>query len=159
DDATGARFADALIDKARGGVHVRLLYDWLGCLGTASRSFWSRLREGGVDVRCYNPPRLESPLAWLSLDHRRMVAVDGEVGFITGRCVGRRWEGMPEKHIEPWRDTGLEIRGPAVADIEAAFAHIWALAGSALAPEEFVGQVTPAGDTALRIVASGPATA
>ena len=159
DDETGARFADALIRKARDGVRVRLLYDWLGCLGAASRSFWNRLREGGVDLRCYNPPRLESPLAWLSRDHRKMVAVDGEVGFITGLCVGRRWEGMPEKNIEPWRDTGLEIRGPSVAEIETAFAHIWSLAGAALPAEELVDKVAPAGNTALRVVASGPATA
>ena len=159
DDATGAKFADALIRRAQDGVHVRLLYDWLGCLGPASRAFWNRLRAGGVDVRGYNPPRLESPLAWLSRDHRKMLGVDGEVGFITGLCIGRRWEGMPEKHIEPWRDTGIELRGPAVAEMEAAFAQIWALAGTALPPEEIVDKVAPAGNTALRIVASGPATA
>jgi cardiolipin synthase len=88
-----------------------------------------------------------------------MIAVDGEVGFITGLCVGRRWEGIPEKNVEPWRDTGLEIRGPALADIEAAFAHIWSLAGTALPAEELVDKVAPAGDITLRIVATGPATA
>ncbi len=159
DDATGARFADALIRKAQDGIHVRLLYDWLGCLGPASRAFWNRLRAGGVDVRGYNPPRLESPLAWLSRDHRKMLGVDGEVGFITGLCIGRRWEGIPEKNIEPWRDTGIEVRGPAVAEMESAFAQIWALAGTALPAEELVDKVATAGNTALRIVASGPATA
>jgi cardiolipin synthase len=159
DDATGARFADALIRRAQDGIRVRLLYDWLGCLGPASRAFWNRLRAGGVDVRGYNPPRLESPLAWLSRDHRKMLAVDGQVGFITGLCVGRRWEGIPEKNIEPWRDTGIEIRGPAVAEMEAAFGQIWALAGTALPAEELVDKVASAGNTALRIVASGPATA
>jgi cardiolipin synthase len=159
DDATGARFADALIRRAQDGIRVRLLYDWLGCLGPASRAFWNRLRAGGVDVRSYNPPRLESPLAWLSRDHRKMLAVDGEVGFITGLCIGRRWEGIPEKNIEPWRDTGIEIRGPAVAEMEGAFAQIWALAGTALPAEELVDKVASAGNTALRIVASGPATA
>jgi cardiolipin synthase len=159
DDATGARFADALIRRAQDGIRVRLLYDWLGCLGPASRAFWNRLRAGGVDVRSYNPPRLESPLAWLSRDHRKMLAVDGEVGFITGLCIGRRWEGIPEKNIEPWRDTGIEIRGPAVAEMEGAFAQIWALAGTALPAEELVDKVASAGNTTLRIVASGPATA
>src|SRR6185503_13887897 len=159
DDATGARFADALIRKAQAGVRVRLIYDWLGCIGSASRGFWNRLRSGGVEVRCYNPPRLDSPLAWLSRDHRKMLAVDGAVGFITGLCVGRRWEGIPEKNIDPWRDTGIEVRGPAVTEIEAAFAQIWALTGAALPAEEIVGQVAPAGNTALRVVASTPATA
>src|SRR6185503_13424424 len=159
DDEVGAKFAEALIRKARGGVRVRLLYDWLGCLGAASRSFWNRLRAGGVDVRCYNPPRLESPLAWLSRDHRKMLVVDGAVGFITGLCVGRRWEGIPEKNIEPWRDTGIEVRGPAVVEIEAAFAQIWAMTGVALPSEEIVDRAEVAGRTALRIVASTPATA
>ena len=159
EDATGARFADALLRKAQAGVRVRLVYDWFGCLGAASRSFWNRLRAGGVDVRCYNPPRLESPLAWVSRDHRKMLAVDGQVGFIMGLCIGRRWEGIPEKNIEPWRDTGIEVRGPAVVEIEAAFAQIWAMTGVALPPEEIVDRAEVAGRTALRIVASTPATA
>ncbi|HTL26200.1 MAG TPA: phospholipase D-like domain-containing protein [Burkholderiales bacterium] len=159
EDETGARFADALLRKAQAGVRVRLVYDWFGCLGAASRSFWNRLRAGGVDVRCYNPPRLESPLAWVSRDHRKMLAVDGQVGFIMGLCIGRRWEGIPEKNIEPWRDTGIEVRGPAVVEIEAAFAQIWAMTGVALPPEEIVDRAEVAGRTALRIVASTPATA
>ena len=159
DDATGARFADALIHKAQAGVRVRLIYDWLGCIGSASRRFWNRLRSGGVEVRCYNPPRLDSPLAWLSRDHRKMLAVDGTVGFITGLCIGRRWEGMPEKNVEPWRDTGIEVRGPAVAEIEASFAQIWALTGTALAREDPVDRIASGGSVALRIVATAPATA
>jgi len=159
EDETGARFADALLRKAQAGVRVRLVYDWFGCLGAASRSFWNRLRAGGVDVRCYNPPRLESPLAWVSRDHRKMLAVDGQVGFIMGLCIGRRWEGIPEKNIEPWRDTGIEVRGPAVVEIEAAFAQIWAMTGVALPSEEIVDRAEVAGRTALRIVASTPATA
>jgi cardiolipin synthase len=52
EDAVGERFARAFVDKARSGVAVRLLYDWMGGLGNASRRFWRRLREGGVEVRC-----------------------------------------------------------------------------------------------------------
>src|SRR5687768_17251140 len=86
EDETGELFADALVRKAREAVKVRLIYDWLGCFGKASSKFWNRLRAGGVEVRCYNPPRLESPLGWLSRDHRKMLSVDGEIGFITGLC-------------------------------------------------------------------------
>nr|MBA3711775.1 cardiolipin synthase B [Pyrinomonadaceae bacterium] len=115
EDDTGREFADALIAKARAGVRVRLIYDWMGGLGKTSRRFWNQLRAGGVEVRCYNPPRLDSPLGWISRDHRKMIAVDGRVGFITGLCVGRMWVGEPSKRIDPWRDTGVEVRGPAVA--------------------------------------------
>ena len=129
EDETGRAFADALIAKAREGVRVRLIYDWLGGFGSASRRFWAHLRAGGVEVRCYNPPHWDSPLGWLSRDHRKMLAIDGQIGFITGLCVGRMWAGDPKRNLEAWRDTGVEIRGPAVAEIEHAFAQIWAMMG------------------------------
>ncbi|HJR08426.1 MAG TPA: phospholipase D-like domain-containing protein, partial [Pyrinomonadaceae bacterium] len=161
EDDAGERFADALIAKAREGVRVRLIYDWMGGFGKTSRKFWNHLRSSGVEVRCYNPPRLDSPLGWLSRDHRKMLSVDGRVGFITGLCVGRMWEGVPEKKIEPWRDTGVEVRGPAVADIERAFAQVWAMMGEPIPEHELNNRdlLDPAGDVSLRVVASVPATA
>jgi cardiolipin synthase len=161
DDEIGRAFADALAAKARDGVAVRLVYDWWGCLGTASRSFWRRLRQAGVQVRCYNPPRWDSPLGWVSRDHRKTVSVDGEVGFVSGLCVGQMWLGDPSKNVGPWRDTGVEVRGPSVARIEQAFAELWATLGEPIADGELGARGTPppAGDTALRIVASLPVTA
>ena len=161
EDSAGWRFADALVAKAREGVRVRLVYDWMGGFGKTSHSFWNHLRAGGVEVRCYNPPRLDSPLGWVSRDHRKSLTVDGEVGFITGLCVGRMWEGVPEKKIEPWRDTGVEVRGPAVADIERAFAQVWAMMGAPVPEHELINRDAPrrAGDMSLRVVASVPATA
>jgi cardiolipin synthase A/B len=161
EDSAGWRFADALVAKARDGVRVRLIYDWMGGFGKTSRSFWNHLRAGGVEVRCYNPPRFDSPLGWLSRDHRKMLSVDGQVGFITGLCVGRMWEGIPEKRIEPWRDTGVEVRGRAVADIERAFAQVWAMMGEPIPEHELVSRdvVDPAGHVCLRVVASAPSTA
>ena len=160
DDATGAMFADALIGAAQRGVRVRLIYDWLGGFGKTSRGFWNRLRAGGVEVRCYNPPQMDAPLGWLTRDHRKMIAVDAEVGFVTGLCIGRMWVGQPEKKLEPWRDTGVEVRGPAVADIERAFASIWAMLGEPIGADEIVGAsaIPPAGAMSLRIVATMPAT-
>ena len=118
DDDIGREFADALISRAQEGVRVRLIYDWLGGFGKTSRRFWNRLRAGGVEVRCYNPPRIDSPLGWVSRDHRKMLAVDGNIAFITGLCVGRMWVGDPGRKVEPWRDTGVAVRGPAVAHVE-----------------------------------------
>lgn len=161
EDSAGLEFANALIAKAQEGVRVRLIYDWLGGFGKASRAFWNRLRTGGVEVRCYNPPRPDSPLGWLSRDHRKMLVVDDEVGFITGLCVGRMWVGRPEKNIEPWRDTGVEVRGPAVAEIERAFAEIWAMMGEPIPDSESKSMRTPsfAGEVSLRVVATLPAIA
>jgi len=161
DDETGWKFADALISRAQAGVTVRLLYDWLGCFSKTSRLFWTQLRAGGVEVRSYNPPRIESPLGWVSRDHRKMLAVDGTVGFVSGLCVGRVWEGIPEQKIEPWRDTGIEVRGPLVADIEQAFAQVWAMTGIPIPEDELPRRenIPPAGHTSMRIVANVPATA
>jgi cardiolipin synthase len=160
DDATGRTFSDALIAKAREGVHVRLIYDWLGGLRTASRRFWNRLRAGGVEVRCYNPARWDSPFGWLSRDHRKTLCVDGEIGFVSGLCVGRMWAGDPAKNIEPWRDTGVEVRGAAVAQLDQAFATVWAIIGEPIPESDLVrpNVTTPQGQVALRVVASIPTT-
>lgn len=161
EDHAGWLFADALIAKAREGVHVRVLYDWLGGLGKSSRSFWNHLRAGGVEVRGYNPPRLDSPFGWVSRDHRKTITVDGRIAFVTGLCVGRMWVGVPEKNIEPWRDTGIEVHGPSVAHIEQAFAQVWNMTGDDLPPDEIaVADAIPrAGDVTLRVVATEPASA
>src|SRR5919109_1229232 len=153
EDQTGEMFAGALVAKAREGVRVRLIYDWMGGFGKTSRSFWNRLRAGGVEVRCYNPPRLDSPFGWLSRDHRKMLSVDGHVGFITGLCVGRMWVGVPEKKVEPWRDTGIEVRGPSVADIEQAFAQVWAMTGAPIPEHELINRdaLAPEGDVRLLV--------
>jgi cardiolipin synthase len=161
EDDVGRLFAEALIAKAREGVRVRLIYDWLGGLGKTSRSFWRHLRDGGVDVRGYNPPRLDSPLSWVSRDHRKTLTVDGRIGFVTGLCVGQMWAGEPEKNLEPWRDTGIELRGPAVADVEQAFAQVWNSTGDDLPADEAAQRdmLEQAGDKTLRVVATEPASA
>jgi len=109
-------------------------------------------------VRCFNPPRPTSPVGWLHRDHRKMLAVDGRVGFVTGLCIGKMWAGDPARHIAPWRDTGIEIQGPALYDIEQAFAQVWAAIGTPLPPEDLIerGSIAPAGEVALRVVASAP---
>ena len=157
-DRTGRMFAEALADRARAGVRVRLLCDWMGSLGKASRRFWRSLGDAGVDVRFFNPPRLDSPLTWLARDHRKMLAVDGHTAFVTGLCVGDQWTGDPSRGVDAWRDTGIGIVGPAVADVEAAFAEAWVNAGTALPPDERADQGAPAaeGDVPLRVIASVP---
>ncbi len=162
DDQEGRRFAEALMAKARAGVRVRLVYDWFGALGAASFRYWRPLRRAGVEVRCFNPPRLGSPFGWMSRDHRKTLTVDGDIAFVSGLCVGRAWVGDAARGIEPWRDTGVAVRGPAVAAVEQAFAAMWALTGPPLPPEDqpaAAGEIPAAGGTALRVVASAPHTA
>jgi cardiolipin synthase A/B len=161
-DKVGYEFAELLEAKAREGVSVRLIYDWFGARGAASFLFWRRLRKAGVEVRCFNPPRLDDPIEALRRDHRKCIVVDGRIGFISGLCVGRSWLGDPARNIPPWRDTGVKIEGPAVLDLDRAFARMW----NSLAPSNFTeaetsseSHIPPAGEVSLRIVASEPSMA
>lgn len=161
EDQTGRLFADALMSKARQGVTVRVIRDWLGSWRHASAGFWRRLTAAGVHVRCFNPPRLDSPLGWVTRDHRKTVAVDGTVAFAAGLCISRRWCGDPGRAIAPWRDTGIQIVGPAVADLHAAFAQVWQATGAPLPADELprAADIPAAGNVALRVVAGTPMTA
>lgn len=161
EDRIGREFVAALASRASAGVRVRAMYDWLGAVGAASPRLWLPLIEAGGEVRCFNPPRLGNPFGWLTRDHRKMMAVDGQVGFVTGLCISEKWAGGRTRSGEPWRDTGVEVRGPAVADIEQAFAEAWAVTGSPIPPEELVdpAAVAPAGDMMVRVLATAPTTA
>jgi cardiolipin synthase len=153
-DATGRGFSDLLVAKAREGVRVRLVYDWLGSLTRARGSFWKRMRAGGVEVRVFNPPSLLVPFDVVRRNHRKSIVVDGRVAFVTGLCVADCWAGDEGNGVEPWRDTGVELRGPAVADVARAFAQTWAETGPPLPPEDLPGPPPPrAGDVSLRVVA------
>jgi len=155
DDATGREFVAALCERARAGVAVRLIHDWMGGIGVGSSRLLKPLVEAGGEVRCFNAPRLDSPFGWLTRDHRKMVAIDGEVGFVTGLCVSDKWSGDARRGIAPWRDTGIEIRGPVVADIERAFSQTWAAVGEG--PLDVMPvPAPPAGEVLLRVLATEP---
>ena len=156
-DPVGREFVEALAERARAGVRVRLVYDWLGTRG--SRSLFAPLIAAGGQVRVFNPPRFDSPAGWLTRDHRKSIAVDGGVGFVSGLCASSRWLGDPARKLDPWRDTGIEIRGPAVAEVERAFAQVWSACGgepldeSELTPPD---AIAPGGDVPVRVIASVP---
>lgn len=161
EDRIGHQFADALIAKASRGIRVRLLYDWLGGLTETSGSFWQRLREGGVEVRCFNPLRFDSPLAWLSRLHRKSLCVDDQVAFVSGLCVGQMWVGYSDRGVPPWRDTGVEIRGPVVADVIQSFSRAWAETGPKIPVDELPGRdaIPVAGKIDMRVLGDAAATA
>ena len=158
DDRIGSEFAEALIAAAGRGVKCRVLYDWMGCRTRTKPIFWERLRHHGVEVRCYNPPRFGNPLSWISRDHRKVLCVDGKIAFTGGLCIGDDWVGHPDKDIPPWRDTAIVIRGPAVADIDAAFADSWKVEGRAIPARELAQRKTQphAGNLKAWVIAGRP---
>ena len=163
-DEIGLQFAEALAERARSGVRVRFLCDWFGSLdvrswNVRSRRLWPLLRRAGVEARSFNPPRFDQPLGWISRDHRKMITIDGRLGFVSGLCVGQAWVGDPARHLEPWRDIGIEITGPAVADLDRAFAGTWAAAGDPLPAAIPSTAIPDAGAVAVRVVAGTPVSA
>jgi cardiolipin synthase len=156
DDKTGQRFSEALMERARAGVKVRVLYDWLGSSFRALPPFWRRMREAGVEARVFNPPRLTDPF-WIRRNHRKLITVDGRIGFVSGLCISDSWEGG--KEAEPWRDTGISLEGPVVADLDAAFAESWVLAGMKPIPKSELPEadrIAPVGTMAARLISGEP---
>ncbi|HVE51680.1 MAG TPA: phospholipase D-like domain-containing protein [Casimicrobiaceae bacterium] len=160
DDEVAREFATALIERAHDGVAIYVLFDWLGSISTGA--YWLRLRESGIRVAAFNPPQLSAPLGWIMRDHRKTIVVDGRVAFVSGLCVSGRWLGDAAKDLEPWRDTGVEIRGPAVADLEEAFAQVWRATGEAPITRRVLttpDAITVAGNMRVRTIAGQPASA
>lgn len=160
DDALGRSVIAALAERAAAGVKVCVIRDWIGCLGQSGARLWRPLLAAGGEVRVYNPLRLAQPLGWINRDHRKLLVVDAEHGFLSGVCVSAAWLGDAQRGIAPWRDTGVAIRGPAVGDLVAAFADTWATLGDAL-PDDIAHppRAAPAGEVELRVIATMPATA
>lgn len=158
-DAVGRRFVDLLAARARAGVDVRVIYDWFGAgVGAALGLFRPLIRAGG-QVRPFNPPTIGNALGWLRRNHRKLITVDGRIAFVSGLCIGQAWVGDPKKGREPWRDTGLEIIGPAVAHAEASFAESWLLAGGSELDVPDPADIPPAGTVNLRLIPTEPFTA
>jgi len=154
-DATGHRFADALIERARAGVPVRVLTDWIGSM-TTRRSYWRRLREAGVSVRIFNPPKLLRLRQNLTRDHRKLLVVDGATAITGGLCIGDEWAGHTKRNRQPWRDTAIAVDGPAAAVMDRAFDVVWRLTGDGLDEAEMLSETPEVGDSAVRVVAGEP---
>jgi len=155
DDRTGWRFAEALAARARARLPVRVMYDWLGSVGTG-RKYWRFLRDAGVEVRRFNPPRLLRVFANLTRNHRKLLVADGGSAVIGGQCIGDEWAGDPARGIPQWRDTAVEIAGPAAGALDAAFAVTWALTGMPLPADEVGADIDPCGGAQVRVIAGEP---
>ena len=123
DDALGRLIADALIDKARAGVEVRLIYDNVGCWNVRNK-FFERMRDGGIDVHSFMPVKFPAFTSKVNYrNHRKLCVVDGKIGFIGGMNIALRYvKGM--RH-QGWRDTHLKVEGSGVYAIQRAFLIDW----------------------------------
>ena len=135
DDETGRRFADLLLKKQAEGVQVNLIYDSRGSFTTPA-PFFQRLRDAGIQVLAFNPVNpLKARKSWSVAhpDHRKILIVDGKVVFTGGINIsevyssGQSRKKRGKKAPIPWRDTDVQIEGPAVAEFQKLFLDTWQL--------------------------------
>src|SRR5438552_7763136 len=133
----GKRFADALAARARQGVRVHVLLDWVGS-NRIDASFLDTMRDAGVEIEKYHPPRWYTLNKLNNRTHRKLLVVDGRLGFTGGVGIADEWDGNAEDS-EHWRDTHFRLEGPAVAQMQAAFVDNWVkITGTVLdGPEYF----------------------
>lgn len=123
DDPLGRLISDALIDKARQGVEVRVIYDDVGCWSVKSR-FFERMKEAGIEVMPFLPVRFPSFTSKVNYrNHRKLIVVDGTTGFAGGMNLALRY--VKGTGTQPWRDTMVQITGPGVYALQRAFLVDW----------------------------------
>ena len=156
DDPLGRIIADALIDKAKQGVEVRLIYDDVGSWRTPN-SFFTRMRNEGIEVYAFMPVRFPAFTSRVNYrNHRKICVIDGEVGFIGGMNIARRYvQGTPK---QSWRDTHVKLTGAAVYGLQRAFLVDWYFVSKVLItersyyPEIIIGQ----NNSLVQVVTSSP---
>ncbi len=135
----GQKFSEALCERARAGVKVHVLLDWLGA-GKIDGKFLSEMKAAGVEVERYHPLHWYNWSRVNNRTHRKLLVVDGRIGFTGGVGIADAWTGKGDDR-DHWRDSHFKIEGPAVAQMQAAFGDNWmktraaVLFGSAYYPE------------------------
>ncbi|HWH47074.1 MAG TPA: cardiolipin synthase [Burkholderiales bacterium] len=121
--AIGKEFADALSDRARNGVRVHVMLDWVGSQKLDEAAL-EEMRAAGVEIKKYHPPRWYTLNKLNNRTHRKLLVVDGSIGFTGGVGIADNWSGHAQD-ADHWRDTHYRIEGPAVAQMQAAFTDNW----------------------------------
>jgi cardiolipin synthase len=164
DDPVGRKFADLLLQKQAEGVQVNLIYDSIGSLKTPI-SFFQRLLEGGVQVVEFNPMNpLNSRWNWrlVNPDHRKILIVDGKIAIIGGINISSVYSSSlsVRKHEGdqlPWRDTDVQIEGPAVIEAQKLFLETWRKQkGPALVEHSYLPVQKEYGEALVRVIGSTP---
>jgi cardiolipin synthase len=165
-DELGIQFADLLIERQRAGVQVNVIYDSVGTIGTP-QAFFDRMRDAGIRLLAFNPVnplKLVGPWQPNQRDHRKILVVDGVVAFTGGVNISSTYansslfRSKARRSTEVgWRDTHIQIEGPAVAALQLAFLDNWASQKSPELPDSnFFPPLTEAGDKLVRVLASEP---
>jgi cardiolipin synthase A/B len=151
----GESFAESLASKARAGVEVNILLDWVGSQRMDSRLLRA-MAKAGVRIHRYHPPTWRHLVRMNNRTHRKLLVVDGRVGFTGGVGIADSWLGDGDAP-DRWRETHYRIEGPVVAQMQGVFLDNWIKAsGELLIGPAYFPELGAAGDVAAQIVASSP---
>ena len=165
DDETGRKFADLLLRKRGEGVLVHVIYDSMGSLNTPD-SFFKRLRDGGIEVVGFNPVnplKLSEKWSLTHRDHRKILIADGKTAIMGGVNISKVYSSRPGRRQQGkkapihWRDTDIQIDGPAVAELQKLFLDTWhEQKGAALSGQRYFPELKERGNALVRVVGSTP---
>lgn len=151
----GEQFAEALAERARAGVKVHVLIDWMGGK-QIDEDMLERMEAAGVEVHFFHPLRWYHMARMNNRTHRKLLVVDGRVGFTGGVGIADPWDGNAADP-EHWRDSHYRLTGPAVAQMQSAFTDNWTkTTGAVLSGPEYFPPLQPTGDMPAQVFTSSP---
>lgn len=151
----GQEFAEALSERARNGVKVHVLLDWVGS-AKVDKDLIEKMTAAGVQIRKFHPPHWSHLGRLNNRTHRKILVADGRIAFTGGIGIAPKWTGRAQDP-EHWRDTHFEVRGPVVAQIQAVFLDNWIkVTGDVLHGPDYFPLLEPAGTTLSQMFSSSP---
>jgi cardiolipin synthase len=119
----GKKFSQALCERARARVKVHIILDWVGS-NRIDEEYVKNMKKAGIEIEKYHPPRWYNINRMNNRTHRKLLIIDGNIGFIGGVGIADKWQGNAESK-DNWRDTHYKVEGPVVAEMQAAFNNNW----------------------------------
>ena len=151
----GGQFADVLAERARAGVKVHVLIDWMGGK-KIDEDLLEGMQAAGVELHFFHPLRWYHVARMNNRTHRKLLVIDGRVGFTGGVGIADPWQGNAADP-EHWRDSHYRLTGPAVAQMQSAFTDNWTkTTGVALSGPEYFPLLAPTGDMPAQVFTSSP---
>jgi cardiolipin synthase len=151
----GRTFADALSERARAGVRVHVLLDWVGSQ-KMDEALIDELKSAGVEVQKYHPPHWSHLGRLNNRTHRKLLVVDGRIGCTGGVGIAEQWTGDAQD-AEHWRDSHFRVEGPVVAQMQGVFMDNWIkTSGAVLHGRDYFPPLAKAGSAAAQVFSSSP---
>lgn len=151
----GREFADALSERAKAGVKVHVLLDWVGS-AKIDDSFLDEMRAAGVEIRKFHKPNWYNLGRLNNRTHRKLLVVDGKTGFTGGVGIAPKWTGNGQD-AEHWRDSHFRVEGPVVAQMQAVFMDNWLkVTGQVMHGEAYFPAIQVMGDSVAQVFSSSP---